>query len=113
MERAPPSRAVVLYTATPAVSGTGDPRLVAPSLNWTVPAGVPATGLPLTVAVNVTSCPGPDGFGAEMRAVDDSALFTTWARATALVEPRKFVSPEYTAVMLWVPMARSFLVIAA
>ena len=52
---------VVVNVAWPAVSVSGAPRLVTPSLNCTVPVGVPEPEV--TVAVNETDWPGSDGFG--------------------------------------------------
>ena len=46
--------------ATPPLSATDD-NVVAPSLNVTVPVGVPVPE-DVTVAVNVTDCPEIDGF---------------------------------------------------
>lgn len=46
------------------------PKVVAPSLNVTVPDGVPEAGeLALTVAVNVTDCPDTDGLADEVTEV--------------------------------------------
>lgn len=57
----------VVQLATPAVSGRlAHPVIdVPPSLKSTVPVGLS----PLTVAVNVTECPGAEGFGEEPSAV--------------------------------------------
>ena len=45
-------------------------RIVVPSLNVTVPVGVPVFGAStLTVAVKVTGCPYTDGFAEETTAV--------------------------------------------
>ena len=44
------------------------PRVVVPSLNVTVPVGVPDPDE--TVAVNVTDCPEFDGFNDEAREVE-------------------------------------------
>jgi len=50
----------VVNVATPATMGTLDASGVAPSMNVTVPVGVPAPDV--TVAVNVTDWPNTDGF---------------------------------------------------
>ena len=42
--------------------------MVAPSVNVTAPDGIPF--VEVTVAVNVTDCPGVDGLGAEVTAVE-------------------------------------------
>ena len=54
--------------ATPPLSATDD-NVVAPSLNVTVPVGVPGVATPVTVAVKVTDCPAVDGLRDEARAV--------------------------------------------
>ena len=61
MEWAPRASVVVVKVAWPAVSVSGAPRLVTPSLNCTVPEGVPEPEV--TVAVKDTDWPGIDGFG--------------------------------------------------
>ena len=54
------------------------PRVVVPSLNVTVPVGVPAPGaVTVTVAVNVTDCPKTDGFTLEVTTVDVESTPTT------------------------------------
>ena len=47
------------------------PKLLAPSINWTVPVGVPAVAL--TVAVNKTVWPTSDGLADEETLVDVAA----------------------------------------
>jgi len=57
------------------------PSVVLPSLNVTVPVGVPAPGaLAVTVAVNVTMSPVMDGFNEDTIVVVVLALSTTWDR---------------------------------
>src|ERR1700694_3219125 len=79
-------------------------KMVAPSLNVIVPLGVPAPGaFTLTVAENVSACPTlgvPLSVGVLTLV---AALFT--ANASAPVDPAKFASPLYTAVIAWVPTA--------
>jgi len=59
----------IVREALPLTSVT-TPSEVAPSLNVTVPVGVPtAGGTGLTVAVSVTVCPNTDGLGVEARLV--------------------------------------------
>jgi hypothetical protein len=71
-------------------------------LKVTVPLGVPEPGdTAATVAVKVTDWPCTLGFALELRVVVVLALLTTWDSALD-VEVVKFVSPPYTAVMLWV-----------
>jgi hypothetical protein len=58
----------VVSVATPPLSGAV-PRIVAPSLNVTVPVGE----VPVTVAAKVTAWPTLLGFGEELREVDAAA----------------------------------------
>ena len=54
------------------------PSVVAPSMNVTVPLGVPAPGATtVTVAVNVTDWPNLDGFADGLSVVAVSAFSTT------------------------------------
>ena len=70
-----------------------------PSLNVTVPVGVPVAGnTAATVAVNVTVWPDSDGFADEVRPVVVLAWFTACETA-ADVLVKKLVSPLYTAVI--------------
>ena len=65
------------------------PSEVVPSLNVTVPVGVPtAGGTGLTVAVSVTVCQITDGLGVELRLVVVGEL-TTWVTVGDVL-PRKF-----------------------
>jgi hypothetical protein len=58
-------------------------RLFEPSMNVTVPVGVPAPGpFAETVAVNVTVCPGNDGFTEETTAVLLPSLVTVCVSTT-------------------------------
>jgi hypothetical protein len=62
--------AVVLTVATPEPFSVPVPNVVAPSLNVTVPVGVPAPGATaVTIAVRVTDWPNTDGFRDEVSAV--------------------------------------------
>ncbi len=78
----------------------------APSENSTSPDGAPADGdapaAASTVAVNVTSCPAIDGSGVDISAVAEPTLSTTWS-INGEVDVANSASPEYTAVMLWLP----------
>ena len=68
------------------------PSVVVPSLNVTVPLGVPAPGATAdTVAVRVTDWPNTDGFTDELTAVVVFAWLTTWL-SVALVLPLKLLS---------------------
>jgi hypothetical protein len=74
--------------------------VVVPSVNATVPVGVPAPGVvTVMVAVKVTACPVTEGLADEPTPEVVAALLTVWLNAVD-VDPEKFVSPEYTAVML-------------
>ena len=69
------------------------PSVVAPSLNVTVPLGVPEPGaVAATVAVNVTDAPKTLGFGAALTAVVVAPLFTVCVRPDD-VEVVKLLSP--------------------
>ena len=93
MECAPAARAVVVKVAWPAARVTGAPRLVTPSLNCTVPVGVPEPEV--TVAVKLTDWPTVDGFGPAERtnAVAVAAWVTWWATAPDVLVA-KLESPE-------------------
>ena len=96
MEWAPTLRLIVVKVAWPAVRATGAPRLVTPSLNCTVPVGVPDPVV--TVAVKLTDWPATDGFGPAERttAVDVgvSVGASTWWATAPDVLVVKLVSPE-------------------
>jgi hypothetical protein len=84
--------AVVLKVATPEPFRVPGPNVVAPSLNVTVPVGVPAPGATaVTVAVKVTDWPNTDGFGDAVSAVAVLAAPTVCVIA-AEVLPLKLVS---------------------
>src|SRR5712691_10846520 len=90
----------VFRAAVPPLSVTALPRLLAPSLNWTVPVGVPAPGeTALTVAVKVTLSPDTDGFSDDVTPAVVDALLTAWLTAVEVL-PATALSPAYTAVML-------------
>src|SRR5450432_2750001 len=82
----PAVSALVLHAACPAATATSLHRIVAPSVNVTVPFGVP----PETVAVNVTDCPTVAGL-----ADDTSAVVVV---VTALVSAMLSVPPTEIAV---------------
>lgn len=67
IECEPSVRLEVKKVACPAASTVPKPIVDAPSLNVTVPVGV--VEALVTVAVNVTDCPTPDGLADEVRAV--------------------------------------------
>jgi hypothetical protein len=95
----------MLKVATPELSGPV-PKVVEPSLNVTVPVGVPAPGeVTETVAVNVTVCPNTEGLADEETEVEVEAWLTTSDNAEEVL-PLKLVSAPYTAVILCVAADR-------
>ena len=77
-----------------------------PSLNVTVPVGVPTPGdTALTVAVNTTDCPNTEGLADEASAVALLALFTVCVRVEEVLV-LKLVSPLYTALNEWFVMVK-------
>jgi hypothetical protein len=84
--------------ALPAVS-VAVPSAVTPSLNVTVPVGVPPPLIGLTEALSTTACPKVEGFGDEERVVCVGVLFTTKATGGEVLE-LKVVLPLYTATMV-------------
>ena len=82
----PTDRDEVLVLAMPLPSNaTAEPKLDPPSLNCTVPAGVPPEDV--TVAVKVTDWPETDGFCEELTDVDVVALPTVKVPVAVLVPP--------------------------
>ena len=57
----------VVNVATPPLKLTGAPRLLTPSLNYTLPVGAPPAEL--TVAVKVTAWPSKEGLSDELTEV--------------------------------------------
>ena len=105
MECDPAASEEVASVATPEELSVLVPGVVEPSLNVTVPEGVPTAPIAFdTVAVNVTDWPVVAGLGAAAIAVVVDSRFTVSVSA-ADVLPVKFVSPEYFAVIEWVPIA--------
>ncbi len=88
----------VVNMAEPLLRATGEPRLLPPSLNCTVPVAVPG----VTVAVKVTDWPKTEGLLFEVTVVEVLAWFTVCVGKEPVL-PAKLVSPLYTAVMLCVP----------
>ena len=86
----PADKLDVLKLVWPAPFSTPMPMLVPPSLNVTVPLGVP---LPLvTVAVKVTAWASPEGFREEDSVVEVATPFTVWLRAVEVLAA-KLASP--------------------
>jgi len=74
----PTDKLLVVRVASPVPSSVSVPNVVTPSLNVTVPLGVPAPGaLAVIVAVKVTDSPNFDGFTSATTAALLSALPTT------------------------------------
>ena len=86
--------------ATPPLTATGEPRSVAPSLNCTLPVGEN----PVTVAVSVTLWPKVGADELTESAVLEAAWFTTCVKADDTLA-LLLGSPEYAAVMEWLPAA--------
>jgi hypothetical protein len=72
MECEPRASVDVENLACPAASRVPEPMLDAPSLKRTVPVGVVGAAV-VTVAVNVTVCPTPDGLADEATDVEVEA----------------------------------------
>jgi hypothetical protein len=107
MECGPIASAVVVRLAVPPES-VPVPMVVTPSLNVTVPVGVPAPGATAaTVAVNVSDWPKTEGFGPVVRAtvVVVLAWLTVCETVLELLGPKRAV-PPYEAVRLWDPAVR-------
>ncbi len=77
MECTPTVNAEVETCAVPPDKETV-PRDVVPSLNVTVPDGVPPAGLLVTVAVNVTESPDADGLSDDVTPVVVGMFVTVW-----------------------------------
>jgi hypothetical protein len=101
----PAGREDVVVAATPPVS-VDVPNVVAPLVNVTVP--VTPVG---SVAVNVTDCPGVEGFVEETRVTTGVVLATTWV--SVAVAELLLASPLYVAVMGSLPAGSEDVVVAA
>jgi aromatic ring-cleaving dioxygenase len=104
MKWLPLVRAEVDKLAEPPAPNETVTRSIVPSLNVTVPVGVPEPGsTTATDAVKVTVCPKRLGL------VGDSIVVvlsrTCWFRVAVLA--MKFASPLYVAVMEWLPLVRA------
>ncbi len=79
--------------AVPLLRVTGEPRLLPPSLNCTVPVGVPEPGgAAETVAVKATVWPKNEGFADDETLVELWAWFTVWVGSEPVL-PAKLLSP--------------------
>ena len=89
----------MLNVAVPVTSRVPVPSVVLPTLKLTVPVGVPPFNeVTVTIAVNVTSWPTLDGFGAELSKVAVVPLSTVCV-SVADVLPAYCTSPPYTALI--------------
>ena len=70
----PADNAVVAKVACPEPFNIPDPKVIAPSLNVTVPVGMPDPADGVTVAVNVTVWPQIEGFSEEVSVVEVAAF---------------------------------------
>lgn len=83
------------------VSTTAVPKVVSSSINITAPVGVLVPGgTATTVAVKVTGCPCPAGFGEEARATVVFALLTAVVCVDELLVEMESVSLELTVAVL-------------
>jgi len=90
IECAPTAREEIESAALAEESSVPVAMLVAPSRNVTVPVGVPAGEL--TVTLNVTACPNTDGFWEDTRAVIVAGLVTVNVAARDVAVPDKFMN---------------------
>ena len=97
MECVPTAGLVLVKRAEPALTGTGLPKGVEPSENWTVPV----TEAGVIFAVKVTACPAREGFKEEASETLVLTLVTTWA-TVGEVAAVSLASPPYEAVIEWV-----------
>src|SRR5262249_38094649 len=87
-------------------------RMTVPSLNVTVPVGVPAPGATAaTVAVKVTAWPVVAGLTDDPRATVVAAGVTVTAAAAELLSPKSPV-PAKEAVSAWLPTPRDTVKVA-
>ena len=103
---APTAKAAVVKTACPDAFNGAFPRVAFPSLNVTVPVGIPLA-VEVTVVVKVTVWPNWDGLGDEATLVVVAARFTVCTVCVSVAEvlPRRSVSPEYRALIACDPTA--------
>jgi hypothetical protein len=102
IECVPPARVDVANVALPDETATFEASVVAPSVNVTVPVGVPPDEV--IVAVKVTDAPEFDGLADEASAVEveDVATFTTCVSVAVLGVPDVGVK---VVLIEWLPTA--------
>ena len=88
----------VLNDTVPALPNADCAKIFVPSWKVTIPVGiVELGGFVATVAVNVTDCPGAEGFGEELTDVDEGKA---WTFCTSVMLPGlKVPSPLYVVVI--------------
>ena len=103
----PAVRELVLNVAVLPAIVTPDASVAFPSVKLSVPVGVPAPGgAALTVAVKTTAWPCSDGLGDEATAtVLEATLTCCGADESSPMLVWKLPSPEYEAVIVWLPTA--------
>src|SRR5260370_15261072 len=102
----------VVNVATPLVV-VPVPIAVIPSKKVTSsPSGI-VPWLDVTVDVNVTGCPTNEGDPDVVNTVFDAKPLLICSTSVEDMLPVVFVSPEYVAVIVWVPGAEYFVVYAA
>jgi hypothetical protein len=80
-------------------------------LNVTVPEGSPAPGaVAVTTAVKMIACPYTAGLADEVTVVVVLALLTVCPPVRVPVLTLKLPSPEYSAVIAWLPTERELVV---
>ncbi len=93
----PTARVAVVNATWPAPVNLADPIVDVPSMNVTVPVGMPEPADGVTVAVNVTACPHVEGFSDEVSVVE----------VAAIAEPAVVLRSIVTLLPLWFATARS------
>src|SRR5262245_10501471 len=98
----PVAATLVVNGAGPSALTATVPRTMLPSLNVTVPVGVPAPGATAaTVAVKVTAWPGTAGLADEVRATEVAAGLTVTPTTAEVLAGKARL--RRTAVSAWVP----------
>jgi hypothetical protein len=101
----------MLKVAMPLLNGA-EPTVTLPTLNVTVPAGVPLVAV--TVAVKLCIVEELPKAMEDGLTVPDVVVLSVTARAAALlVEPESLLSPPYTAVIESVPTVNPLVVVTA
>lgn len=97
----PTANVAVMNAAWPKPLRVPVPIVLPPSLNVTVPEGMPEPGaLAVTVAVNVTDWPKTVGMPDVTTTVVVLSWLTVWPPDNVPALAEKIESPEYSAVMM-------------